>query len=186
MADALPTLEVRDRQQWRAWLEAHHASSPGVWLVFHKSQTNVVSIAYEDSVLEALSFGWIDSLIKRLDVQRYGRKFTPRQPASKWSDINRDRWRKLNEAGLLTPAGLLAAPTQNRYAPLPTLPELPDYIEAAFKSNPAAWAFFQQLAPTYRRQFVAWIHTARRPATRSKRLDESLAHLAAGERLGLR
>lgn len=186
MADELPVLDVRDRQEWRAWLQMHHACSSGVWLVFHKGHSNVVSIPYEDSVLEALCFGWIDSLIKRLDVDRYGRKFTPRQPTSKWSDINRNRWRMLNEAGLLTRAGLAAAPTENRYAPLPVVPDLPDFIEAALKTNGDAWAFFQQLAPTYRRQYVAWIHTAKRPETRQKRLNESLARLAAGERLGLR
>lgn len=186
MADELLVLDARDRQEWRTWLQAHHASSPGVWLVFQKAHTNISSIAYEDAVLEALCFGWIDSLIKRLDVDRFARKFTPRHPTSKWSDINRKRWSVLKEAGLLMPAGLAAAPTDNRYALLPTIPELPDYIEAAFKSNSTAWAFFQQLAPTYRRQYVAWIEMARRPETRQKRLEESLALLAAGERLGLR
>lgn len=60
-------------------------------LVFYKDHTRVKSIAYEDSVREALCFGWIDSLIKRLDSERYARKFTPPQATSKWSDINRKR-----------------------------------------------------------------------------------------------
>ena len=84
-------LEVQTRQQWRAWLERHHASSLGTWLVFCKKRTGVKSIAYEDSVREALCFGWIDSLIKRLDNRRYARKFTPRKAASNWSDSNRRR-----------------------------------------------------------------------------------------------
>ena len=186
MADELLALDVRDRQEWRAWLLMHHSSSPGVWLVYHKSHTSLVSIPYEHSVLEALCFGWIDSLIKRLDADRYGRKFTPRQPTSKWSDINRARWKTLNESGLLMPAGLAAAPTENRYAPLPVVPELPDYIETALRTNRDAWVFFRQLAPTYRREYVAWIVTAKRPETRKKRLDDSLVLLAAGKRLGLR
>lgn len=103
MTTELMTLEVGNRQQWRTWLGKHHASSPGVWLVFYKEHTRVKSIPYEDSVREALCFGWIDSLIKRLDNDRYARKFTPRQPTSKWSDINRKRWVELKAAGLLTP-----------------------------------------------------------------------------------
>jgi uncharacterized protein YdeI (YjbR/CyaY-like superfamily) len=91
--------------------------SPGVWLVFYKAHTRIGSIAYEDSVREALCFGWIDSLIKRLDDDRYARKFTPRQPTSKWSDINRKRWLELKMSGLLTSAGLAAVPTDNTYAP---------------------------------------------------------------------
>src|SRR6266480_1238563 len=109
----LLTLDARRRQQWRTWLAQHHGSSPGVWLVFHKDHTGVQSIEYEDSVRDALCFGWIDSLIKRLDDDRYARKFTPRKPTSKWSDINRKRWADLEAAGLLAAPGLAAAPTAN-------------------------------------------------------------------------
>lgn len=91
--------------------QKHHTSSPAVWLVFYKAHTGVKSIHYEDTVREALCFGWIDSLIKRLDDDRYALKVTPRQPTSKWSDINRKRWAELKAAGLLTSAGLAAAPT---------------------------------------------------------------------------
>jgi uncharacterized protein YdeI (YjbR/CyaY-like superfamily) len=154
--------------------------------VFFKDHTRVKSIAYEDSVREALCFGWIDSLIKRLDDDRYARKFTPRQSTSKWSDINRKRWAELEASGLLAPAGLAAMPTGNTYAPKPAIPDLPPYIAKAFKANPKAWRFFEELAPTYRRHFVAWIHSAKRPETREKRIRESIALLAAGEKLGLK
>ena len=154
--------------------------------MFYKEHTRVKSIPYEDSVREALCFGWIDSLIKRLDDDRYVLKFTPRQPTSKWSDINRKRWEELKEAGLLTKAGLAAAPTDSTYAPRPAIPDLPNYIAKALKSNPKAWSFFQDLAPTYRRHFVGWIHTARRPETREKRIRESIALLEAGQKLGLK
>jgi uncharacterized protein YdeI (YjbR/CyaY-like superfamily) len=179
-------LDIRDRQQWRTWLGKHHASSPGVWLVFHKTHTKVQSIAYDDSVCEALCFGWIDSLIKRLDDNRYARKFTPRKPTSKWSDSNRKRWAQLKAAGLLTPAGLAAAPTGNVYAPKPQIPDLPAYMAKALKANPKAWSFFQELTPTQRRYFVVWVHTAKRDETKQKRLREAIALLAAGRKLGLK
>jgi uncharacterized protein YdeI (YjbR/CyaY-like superfamily) len=186
MTTELMTLEVRKCQQWRTWLGKHHASSAGVWLVFYKDHTRVKCIPYEDSVREALCFGWIDSLIKRLDDDRYARKFTPRQPASKWSDINRKRWVDLKAAGLLASPGLAAAPTGNTYASRLAIPILPAYISKALKANPGAWSFFQELAPTYRRHFVGWIHSAKRPETRENRIRESIALLAAGRRLGLK
>ena len=154
--------------------------------MFYKDHTGVKSIPYEDSVRGALCFGWIDSLIKRLDDERYARKFTPRQPTSKWSDSNRKRWAELQAAGLLRAAGLTAAPTDNTYAPKPAIPDLPAYIAKALKANPKAWSFFQALAPTYRRHFVGWIHIAKRPDTRQKRIRESIALLAAGQKLGLK
>jgi len=141
---------------------------------------------YEDAVREALCFGWIDSLIKRLDDDRYVVKVTRRQPTSKWSDINRRRWLELKAAGLLTSAGLAAAPTKNTYGPRPVIPDLPNYIAKAIKANAKAWKFFRELAPTYGRDFVVWIHTAKRPDTRARRIRESLALLAAGKKLGLK
>ena len=186
MTAELSMLRVTSRRQWRAWLSKHHTSSPGVWLVFHKAHTGVKSIPYEDAVREALCFGWIDSLVKRLDDDRYALKITPRKPTSKWSDLNRRRWGELKAAGLLTTAGLAAAPTNNTYAPRPVIPELPLYIAKALKVNSRAWKFFRELAPTYRRNFVVWIHMAKRPETRARRIRESISLLAAGKKLGLK
>jgi len=81
----------------------------------------VKSIPHEDAVREALRFGWIDSLIKRLDDDRYAVKVTPRRTTSQWSDINRRRWAELKVAGLLTSAGLVAAPTSRTSAPRPVV-----------------------------------------------------------------
>jgi uncharacterized protein YdeI (YjbR/CyaY-like superfamily) len=154
--------------------------------VFHKRHTGVASIPYDDAVREALCFGWVDSLVRRLDEDRYALKFTPRKPTSKWSATNRRRWSELKAERLLAPAGLAAAPTKNAYARKPKIPELPSYIARAFKANPRAWAFFQTLAPTYRRHFVAWIFIAKRPETREKRIRESIELLAEGKKLGLK
>ena len=170
MAGTLITLDVRTRKQWRQWLAKHHASSSGIWLVRHKQHTGVKSMPYEDVVREALCFGWVDSLVKRLDDDRYAIKVTPRKPTSKWSDINRRRWNELKAAGLLAAPGLAAAPTGNSYAPHPPIPELPAYVAKALKTNLRAWQHFQALAPTYRRDFVVWIHIGQ--ATR----DAGTAH----------
>src|SRR5229473_6517987 len=186
MAAALITVDVRTRQQWRAWLAKNHASSPGIWLVRHKQHTGVKSMPYEDLVREALCFGWIDSLIKRMDENRYSIKVTPRQPTSKWSDPNRKRWKELQAAGLLAAPGLAAAPTANCYARKPKIPELPAYIVTAFKTNANAWKFFQALSVRNRRDFVVWIHTAKRPETRERRIRKSIELLSAGKKLGLK
>ena len=152
----------------------------------YKGHTGVKSIPNEERVRELLCFGWIDSLVKRLDDDRYARKLTPRRPTSKWSDINRKRWTELKAAGLLKSAGLAAAPTKNAYAPRPVVPNLPAYIAKALKTNSEAWAFFRKLAPTDRRDFVVWIHIAKRPETRERRIRESIRVLAAGKKLGLK
>ena len=143
-------------------------------------------MSYEDLVCEALCFGWIDSLIKRVDDNCYAIKVTPRRSTSKWSDLNRKRWSQLKAAGLLAAPGLAVAPSANTYAPKPSIPELPAYIAKAFKSNPEAWKFFQTLSARNRRDFVVWIHTAKQPETRQRRIRESIERLSAGKKLGLK
>jgi uncharacterized protein YdeI (YjbR/CyaY-like superfamily) len=146
----------------------------------------VRSIPYEESVREALCFGWVDSLIKRLDDDRYARKFTPRKATSKWSGSNRRRWKELKAAGRLTAAGHAAAPTDRTYARPPVIPALPASVATALKANPRAWAAFRRLPPSHRRDYVVWIYMAKRPETRERRVRESIALLTAGKTLGLK
>jgi len=72
------------------------------------------------------------------------------------------------------------------HASSPGVPELPEYIAEAFRSNRGVWEHFQALARRQRRDFVVWIHTAKRPETRERRIRESIALLAAGRQLGLK
>lgn len=187
MTTKMTTLDVRSRMRWRAWLEAHHDTASEIWLVFHKPHTGEASIDYEDSVEEAICFGWIDSLIRRLDDDRYARKFTPRKIDSFWSDLNRDRYTKVEALGLLAPAGRERAPTEaNRYRKRAKRSSaLPPYIERAFKAESRAWATFKRLTPRDRTLYVGWIDDAKREETKTRRIERAVRMLAAGKKLGL-
>ncbi len=191
-AKPIATLDVRSRNEWRKWLEVNHASRAEIWLIFHKRHTGVTSLGYNDAVEEALCFGWIDSLVRRLDDARYARKFTPRKARSKWSAINRRRYTDLASRGLLAEPGLQRAPTSHSSqatspeAARPSPPALPSYIESALKTNPRAWQYFEQLAPSYRRAYIGWIDSAKRDETKDRRLREVVNLLAAGKKLGLK
>ena len=187
LSKTLKTLDARNCEQWRQWLAKHHESESEVWLVFHKRQTGRPSIAYDDAVGEALCFGWIDSLIKRLDDDRYARKFTPRKPDSRWSTANRKRYAQLKASGRLTPTGLTRAPTDRSYdAPRRSPSKVPQYIQQALRGQPAAWNYFESLAPSYRRMYIAWIDSAKQQDTKTRRLQEAIGRLAAGKTLGLK
>lgn len=187
MRAELPLLEVRDRRAWRHWLERHHATSSGVWLVYFKPHTGRSGVIYDDSVCEALCFGWVDSLIKRLDDDRYARKFTPRKPGSQWSESNRKRWTQMKKQGLLADAGVAAAPTKSHDGARPILSdELPDEVRSALRRDAKAWRAFDALAPSQQRNYVLWIAMAKKAETRARRLSEAIALLRAGKRLGLK
>jgi uncharacterized protein YdeI (YjbR/CyaY-like superfamily) len=184
----LKTTEASSREQWREWLAAHHDSESEVWLIFHKRHTGRPCIEYGDALDEALCFGWIDSLVRRLDDDRYARKFTPRKPDSAWSEINRKRYAELQAAGRLAPSGVARGPGDRIATPPPRYPRdvLPAYIVAGLREHPEAWSFFETLSPSHQRAYVGWIDSAKQEATRQRRLEEAIRRLMAGERLGLK
>lgn len=104
----LEELLVADAAEWRAWLEEHHDSSPGVWLVLGKKGGSVTSLGYEQSVLEGLCFGWIDGQNRRRDDESYVQRMTPRRPKSPWSASNIDRVAWLEAEGKMHAAGRAA------------------------------------------------------------------------------
>jgi uncharacterized protein YdeI (YjbR/CyaY-like superfamily) len=186
----MKTLLVETLDQWRAWLEEHHASESEIWLVFHKQHTEVASIDYADALDEALCFGWVDSLVKRLDDRRYARKFTPRRSDSRWSTKNRQRYEALEVSGRLKPAGIKRPPTGRGYGPrparLPMPSKLPAYIQAALSKHPAALRHFEALPPSQQRRYLGWIESAKREETKLRRLKEALRLLRGGKVLELK
>jgi uncharacterized protein YdeI (YjbR/CyaY-like superfamily) len=183
------TYDARSIARWHTWLEEHHDTESEVWLIFYKLHTGVKSISYQDALDEALCFGWVDSLVKRIDEDRFARKFTPRKADSNWSDINRKRYAELKAAGRLMPSGIARAPTARASEKPPRFEmpgTVPRYIQAAIKKEPAAWKYFQALSPSHRRKYVGWIDTAKREETKLRRLDEAVQTLAAGKPLGLK
>jgi len=183
------TLSVTDRQQWRAWLEQYHGEEREIWLVFYKAHTGHPNIPYEDAVEEALCFGWIDSLIRKLDDDRYARKFTPRVNTAKWSAANIARAQKALREGRMTEPGMAVLPAQMVATPpdpRPKVVPLPGWVEEELRSHPAAWETFSCLPPSHRRNYIAWITQAKRPETQRRRLSEAIGLLEQGKSLGLK
>jgi len=160
--------------------------------MFYRKETGIPSLDYEAAVEEALCFGWIDSIIKRINDDKYCRKFTPRKNNSNWSHINRKRVGKIIKEGRMTEFGLAkieaAKKSGNWYKdPRPVIdPGVPRELSVALAKNRKARDFFEKLAPTYRKHFIGWIVAAKRPETKAKRLKESLALLGKGRKLGLK
>lgn len=100
------TLYVKNRDGWRRWLEKNHKKETEIWLIYYKKHTGKTTIPYNDAVEEALCFGWIDSIEKRVDEERYAQRFTPRKPRSQWSEMNKERVKRLIKLDKMTPAGL--------------------------------------------------------------------------------
>jgi len=185
----LPLVEATTRRAWRRWLEVEHGRSAGVWAVTLKKAALGIDDEYVGPVdlnEECLCFGWIDSRPARIDDRFTALLCTPRRPESGWSKVNKDRFERLAAAGLVAPAGLAAAERARRDGSWSRLDdvdrlEVPHDLAAALLARPPARPNFDRFPPSARRGILEWIGSARTPATRAKRIDET-ARLAQEDR----
>jgi uncharacterized protein YdeI (YjbR/CyaY-like superfamily) len=161
-------------------------------LIFYKKETDKPSIDYEAAVEEALCFGWIDSLVKKIDEERYARKFTPRKDKSVWSESNKKRVKKVIKDGRMTEYGLekiKAAKKSGKWyknGP-PDIPfTMPSLFSQALKKNKKAKENFEKLSPSHRKHYIGWIATAKKKETVEGRIKESIKILERGKKLGLK
>jgi uncharacterized protein YdeI (YjbR/CyaY-like superfamily) len=178
-------LDASAAEDWRAWLQEHHTTKQGVWLVFHKVKRP--TLTYDEALDEALAFGWIDSVIRKIDDDRYVRKFTPRRAGSIWSKLNIERVERLRKQGRMTKWGtelfdrrtdkvsLLERVTAEGAA-------MPKDLDAALRKNKKAWANWEGMAPSHRKRYLIWLAGAKRPETRKRRIVEAVGLVAKNVR----
>jgi uncharacterized protein YdeI (YjbR/CyaY-like superfamily) len=177
-------VRMRSRALWRRWLERHHGSKREVWLAYYKAHTGKPSVSYVEAVEEALCFGWIDGQVQRIDDEAWAQRFTPRRPNSTWSKVNLRRFARLTAEGVVTDAGRAAGPTRDTRVAV-TFWDRPDVtppeVTAGLRVSPKALAVFEALPPSRRKQYIAWLVSAKKAETRATRLARAIDMLERGE-----
>lgn len=173
-------------EEWSSWLAEHHADRSGVWLVTARAAARR-SVDYDTAVVEALRYGWIDSVQRVLDEERSMQWFAPRRERSGWARSNKARIERLEREGRLEPAGraaVEAAQANGAWSMYDDVDDLtvPDDLAAELAARPGAREQWDAFPPSARRAILAWIVLARRPETREKRVGETAAKAARGER----
>lgn len=149
----------------------------------YKKDAGVPTLSWQHAVEEALCFGWIDSTRRPLDDEKFIQYYCKRKPKSVWSKINKDKVKLLIEQGLMTEAGLKSIQTAKKNGSWAALNDVealkvPADLEARFKSVPGSKARFLSLARSVRKAMLFRIMHAKRPETRTKRIDEIMATIA--------
>ena len=138
-------LDISKRADFREWLKANSSTEKECWIAVKRGKTPPDgSLWYLDAVEEALCFGWIDSTVKNVDgvtLQRFG----PRSKSGRWTELNKERCRRLERLGLMTDRGRAACPDLE--AEFIIISEILD----VFKANPVAWKNFQKFPSLYQR-----------------------------------
>jgi uncharacterized protein YdeI (YjbR/CyaY-like superfamily) len=185
--DDAPLVHADDREGWRAWLAANHATVSGAWLVTWRSRSGHAALAYEAAIEEALCFGWVDSTGGRIDDERGKLYFAPRKPRSPWAASNKARVERLIRDGRMTPAGMRAierAKANGSWEVLDSAErlEIPVDLAAALAAHPPAAENFDAFAPSVRKMLLGWIALAVRSETRASRVRKVAESAARNER----
>lgn len=138
-------LKIRSREAFREWLLANADKEKECWVHCRRGRpANDDVLYYLDAVEEALCFGWIDSTHKEIDGTRMQR-FSPRKKNSPWTELNKERVRRLERLGLMTDSGRAALPPMG-----PRSFHIDPDIEAAMK-RARVWSKFRSFPPLYQR-----------------------------------
>lgn len=179
-----------DPRKLREWLSANSAIACESWIGLYKKASGRPSITWPELVDQLLCFGWIDGVRKSIDEHSYMIRITPRKTGSNWSAVNLRRVPELIELGIMEPSGLAAWEARDeeralRYSYEREHAALSPEFESRFRASPEAWEFFQGQPPSYRRNAVVWVMTAKREETRKRRLGVLIDDSARRERIGL-
>ena len=172
------------RNRWRQWLAASSDRQDGLWIVYRKKTSSLDGPVYDDLVEEALCFGWIDSRVRRIDDDRVIQWFSPRRGGGLWSAVNKERIARLIASGHMTERGQAAidqAKADGSWSQLDDVDALggPPDLRSALQAVPDAEAAYEALSKSAKKEYLWWIQSARRPDTRSSRIDEAIRRLSS-------
>ncbi|MEY8098922.1 YdeI family protein [Falsihalocynthiibacter sp. S25ZX9] len=176
----------KNQEEFTDWLDEHHAQASELWVGYFRKKTGRESHTWSESVDVALCYGWIDGIRKTIDEQSYKIRFTPRKLTSVWSAVNVKKVETLLQLGKMKPAGLhlfnsrtdmQGYSSEHRNVPLDR-----EY-EVQIEENQSAWSFFTNLAPSYKRDSIWWVMSAKKEETRLKRLGVLISSSESGQKI---
>jgi uncharacterized protein YdeI (YjbR/CyaY-like superfamily) len=185
--DNLPLLTFADTESLERWLGEQGQASPGAWLRFAKQGAPEPTVSKADAIDCALAFGWVDGQLGRVDAHFFKTRFTPRRPGSAWSQINRQRVERLEEAGRMHPRGRAQvdqAKADGRWAAAyagQSEAAADADLDAALDAEPAARELFDALDSANRFAVLYRVQQAKTPQKRAVKIAEMVAMLSRGD-----
>ena len=170
-------LSAKNRDELRHWLMQHHNTETECWVVVKRGRpVDDNTFWYIDAVEEALCFGWIDSTTKKMDNGITAQRLTPRRKGSIWSELNKERCRRMERLGRMTDAGRSVLPDMSEKGFI-----IDKDILTALKVDSEIWTNFNNFPPLYRRVRIDTIQIKKKqPELFEKRLQKFLDNTKNG------
>lgn len=170
-------LKAKNREELRLWLENNYETQKECWVIAKRGRPqNDDTFWYIDAVEEALCFGWIDSTVKKLDNGITIQRLSPRKKGSIWSELNKERCRRMEKLGKMTQAGKKVLPDMSEKGfniDIDILEEL--------KKDEIVWANFHKFPSLYQRVRIDTIQIKKKnPQLFQKRLEKLIENTKKG------
>lgn len=170
-------LSAQNRDELREWLNNNHSTAKECWVVVKRGRPkDDGTFWYIDAVEEAMCFGWIDSTTKKLDTGITAQKLTPRKRGSLWSELNKERCRRMEKLGRMTDAGRAVLPDMSGAGFV-----IDAEILKALKTDSEVWENFLKFPPLYQRVRIDTIQIKKKqPDLFHSRLQKLVEHTKQG------
>lgn len=170
-------LDVKSRKELRDWLLRNHDKESECWIVVKRGRpVEDGTFWYIDAVEEALCFGWIDSTTKKISDDVTAQRLCPRRPRSNWSELNKERCRRMERLGLMTDAGRAVLPdmSENGFS-------IDEDILQELKADDVVWENFCRQPELYKRIRIDTIQIKKKqPEIFRSRLDKFIENTRKG------
>ncbi|MCY9590343.1 thymidylate synthase [Paenibacillus chitinolyticus] len=170
---------VKSREELRFWLQENRKTEKFCWVLVSmtpKSDT----LLYLDAVEEALCFGWIDGVKKKIAETGLAQRLSPRSKKSSWTELNKERVRRLEKLGLMTDEGRKVLPDMDddsfRIDPV---------IEQRLKEEKQVYENFKAFPELYKRVRIDTIQSIKnQPELFKSRLDKFITNTRENKMYG--
>jgi uncharacterized protein YdeI (YjbR/CyaY-like superfamily) len=174
--DKFAQIEIDAAPQLHQWLADHHAQKESVWLVTHKRGAGEKYVSREEALDALIAYGWIDGIRRKRDDGKTMQLISPRKH-QRWAKSYKDRAARLEAEGIMKEPGraaIASAKQSGLWSELDHVDQLatPSDLDAALLTKPPAKDYWQDFAPSYRRNVLRWIAIAVKPETRAARVEK--------------
>lgn len=172
-------LRFEHRNGFRKWLDEYADEQSFCWVILSRKGSGN-GLLYLDAVEEALCFGWIDGIAKKTEEDELAQRFSPRRKKSNWTELNKERVRRLQRLGLMTERGTRVLPDMRSESFA-----IDEEIIGRLKEDMQVYQHFMEFPELYRRIRIDTIQSVRQDReTYLKRLDKFIEKTKANEMYG--
>jgi uncharacterized protein YdeI (YjbR/CyaY-like superfamily) len=168
------SVEITTEHDLWVWLSNNFGSKGSVWLITYNKSTPQKYLSREQVLDALIAYGWIDGIRRKLDDQRTMQLISQRKTQS-WSATCKQRADRLEAEGRMQKSGRDAISQSKLMGLWDAMQDvdtlvIPNDLQILLDKDRTAAIYLQDCPPSYKRNVLRWLKSAKTERTRQKRL----------------